>query len=1162
MEADTTAGKEGQTKSETAKREEETLAFWKKERIFDETLKQAEGADPFVFYDGPPFATGLPHYGHLLPGTIKDVIPRYQTMRGKYVRRQWGWDCHGLPIENIIEKEVGLNSRKDIEGYGIERFNRAAREAVLRYDKDWKEYIPRTGRFVDMEHPYTTMDSNYTESIWWAWKELSAQGLVYEGYKPMQVCPRCETTLSNFEVAQGYKDITDLSATVKFALVDEKETYILAWTTTPWTLPGNAALAVSKKIEYGIYEQEGKNYIVAESRAEKTLGAKPYRLIREISGEELVGKKYTPPFLEFYNDEKLENRENGWKVYAGDFVTDTDGTGIVHIAPAFGADDMMLGRAEKLPFIQHVRMNGEIEGIGGLSGMQAKPKEDPQKSDIEVVKYLAHKGLLFAKEKIVHPYAHCWRCDTPLLNYAASSWFIKVTDIKNKLISENKKIGWTPGYVGSARFANILEDAPDWAVSRARFWGAPIPVWKCDTCDTQEIVGSVEELKKRARTSGNTYFVMRHGFSESNEKHVVSNAPGSPHHLTEKGKEEAAEAAKILNGKGIDLIVSSPFLRTKETAEIIRNSLGLPEDRVIVDDRLAEIHTGIFDGKDVSEYHNFFSSIAEKFTKTPEGGENLMDVKRRAMAVLIELEHEHKGKKILIVTHEYVSWMLTLGAEGGDIPRGVAIKEPKDDFLKTGEWMELSFPAIPRNSDFELDLHRPYIDEITLECSCGGTMKRIPEVFDCWVESGSMPFAQFHYPFENKKLFEKNFPADFIAEGVDQTRGWFYSMLVLGTALFGRAPYKHVIVNGTVLAEDGQKMSKRLKNYPDITEIIERYGADALRFYLVSSPAVHAEDLRFSEKGVDEIHKKIILRLINIVSFYNLYKEHLPKEEIDSDNVLDKWISARFFETASLVTKGFDEYEIDRGLRPILDFVDDFSTWYVRRSRERVKGDDGEERARAVTTLRRTLLGTAKIIAPVMPFLAEEIYRAVEGEKKSVHLEAWPDAPYYDEKVIKDMAEVRACASNALLLRMDAGIKVRQPLSTLKIKNEHSVVIRNESLSEILKDEVNVKEVVSDGTIEKDIFLDTNITENLREEGYMRELVRALQDVRKKKGLSPHDRVSVAVSSDFAGAGLIGKFEGEIKRAILADSITFGESVSGETISLDGATFSVDIQKV
>jgi len=509
------------TKNEIVEREEKILEFWNKNGIFKKSEEKEAPEGEFVFYDGPPFATGLPHYGHILAGTIKDAIPRYKTMRGFRVRRRWGWDCHGLPLENQIEEELNIKTKKDIEKLGVERFNRAARERVLRYAEDWEKIVPRLGRFVDMEHDYKTMDTSYTESVWWAFKKLHDKGLVYEGFKAMQLCPRCGTTLSNFEVSQGYKDITDLAITVKFELADEPGTALLAWTTTPWTLLGNMALAVNPEAVYVEISFGSERALLAKQRLSIVEGE--YQIVREFPGSELVGRKYRPVF-DYYKNIELKGKENAWQVYGADFVTMEEGTGIVHIAPAFGEDDLALARANGIPIVHHVGFDGAMKPeVVELAGLQAKPKEDPTRTDVEVLKLLVKKNLLFKKEKVTHSYPHCWRCDTPLLNYAASSWFVEVTKFKDKLVAENKKIHWVPEDIKEGRFGNWLLHARDWAISRSRYWGAPIPVWK-DGKGNPVIVGSVEELKKHSKKSGNRYFVMRHGEADSNIRSLLRNA--------------------------------------------------------------------------------------------------------------------------------------------------------------------------------------------------------------------------------------------------------------------------------------------------------------------------------------------------------------------------------------------------------------------------------------------------------------------------------------------------------------------------------------------------------------------------------------------------------------------------------------------------------------
>lgn len=1167
------------TMLDAAKREEKILRFWRERDTFQKSLKKNKDGEPFVFYDGPPFATGLPHYGHLLAGTIKDVIPRYQTMKGKYVRRQWGWDCHGLPIENLIEEELGLKNKKDIEALGVGKFNEAAKGSVLRYDTDWKEVVPRMGRWVDMEKSYRTMDWQYTESIWWAFKTLFDKGLIYEGFKSMHICPRCETTLAISEVTQGYKDITDISVYVKFELENEPGIFMLAWTTTPWTLPGNVALAVNTEVLYVLIAVGKEKYILAKSRLE--IVKEEYQILKEFKGKDLVGKSYKPLFDYYSKDEKLPNRENGWKVYGADFVTTESGTGIVHIAPAFGEDDMELGKKYNLPFVQHVGMDGRFKDeVKDFAGALVKPKENPQEADIAMIKNLAARGLLFAKEKITHPYPHCWRCDTPLLNYASSSWFVWVTKFKDKLIEANKKIHFVPEHIRDGRFGKWLEGARDWAISRSRYWGAPIPVWKCEKCKSLRVIGSLADIMS-GKKSRNEYILIRHGEAEHNKENVLSGNPVTPHHLTEKGKGEVKATAEKLKGKKIDFIFTSPFVRAKETADILAETLGISGAEIVEDNRLRELVTGDLDGKPVSVYHSYFSSPEEKFYKPTPHGETLLDMKRRVMEFLSEIDAAHQDKTILIVTHEYPAWMLAAGARGADVKETIAMKEKAgDDFIKTGDGMELSFVPFPHNANFELDLHRPYIDEMVFDCSyaqrggnsdherrsqCGGMMRRVPEVFDCWFESGSMPYAQFHYlgddTTEEGKIFRANFPADFIAEGLDQTRGWFYNMLVLSMGIFGEAAYRSVIVNGLILAEDGQKMSKRLKNYPDPADVINTYGADALRYYLLSSPVVRGEMLFFSEKGVDEIYKKIILRLENVLSFYELYQESQSALDgkNESPNVLDRWILSRVNELGKQVGEGLDAYELDRAVKPIGDFVDDLSTWYIRRSRERFK-EEGAEREYARKTTCETLLLFAKIIAPILPFIAEDIYRRMGGEKESVHLEAWPEKWNMNEMVLTNMRFVRSFASMALTERAAQKIKVRQPLQKLTIGHTGAKLERWEEFEKILRDEINVKEVSFESEA-RGIVLDTTITPALKQEGRAREFMRSVQDIRKKNELTPTDVITLTIATDEEGHAVVEAFAKEIQKTVRAGSIVFAKEVSGDSFLIDGISFGVLAEK-
>ncbi len=1165
-------------------RENRILSFWKKNDIFQKSLDKPSPKGNFVFYDGPPYATGLPHYGHVLPTTVKDIIPRYKTMQGFHVPRRWGWDCHGLPIENLIEKEMGLKSKREIEELGVEKFNTAARNSVLRYADQWKEIIPRLGRWIDMDNDYRTMDASYMESVMWSFCDLNKKGFVYEGYKVMPFCPHCGTSLSNFEVAQGYKDITDISAFVKFEIIGEPKTYALAWTTTPWTLPGNVALAVNPELSYTKVELNGESFWVASGLVEKVFGenAKDLSAVEVVKGAALVGKSYKPVFPYYANEGTLPGdhearRANAWKIYAADFVTAEDGTGIVHIAPAYGEDDMTLSRTHDLPIIHHVNAEGLfVSEIKEFAGQSAKPKDDHQKGDIEIIKYLAHPQegradytALFKKEKYIHSYPHCWRCNTPLLNLATSSWFIKVTALKEKLIEENNKTQWTPHEIGDGRFGKWLEGARDWAVSRSRYWGSPLPVWRGEKSGKTEFVGSVLELKEKLRPAGNanSIVLMRHGEAESNLTDVISSQKLDEYGLTDLGRTQVKEGAERLKeGDPVTIIYCSDLRRTRETAETVATEIGYDKTKIVFDARLRELNGGDFDGQNWAVRGAYFKDMNERIFKRVPNGESVEDVKRRVNEFLYDIDTRHKGERILVVTHG-LPVRLAMHTAAGKTTRDLVRAGWTDISDPNASLHECDFVPLPHNEMFELDLHRPYIDAVTWQNTDGEIMRRVPEVFDVWYDSGSMSFAQNHYPFDNEEvLLAKNsplFPADFIAEGLDQTRGWFYSLLVLSAGLFDRSAYKRVIVNGLILGEDGRKMSKSLKNYPDLMPTVERYGADALRYFLVSSPAVRGEEVAFTEKGLDDVNKKLFNRLENVFTFYDTYAEKgndskVGEHYVLSAHVLDQWIIARTYGLIAEVTKHLEGFELDRASRPIADFIDDLSTWYLRRSRERFKGDDKADKECALNTTRYVLDKLAHVMAPFTPFIAEDLYQKVRSANfaESVHLEAWPKIHPVDTELLTDMAALRKIVESGLALRAKSGIKVRQPLASFTY--DKSVSLLSVELETILADELNVKAVIP-GT---ECALDTNITDELKAEGQVRELIRGIQELRKTTGLTPSDIITIHVDADETARRTIDTHKHMLMRAVQAELLEYALIEQGNKIEADGISVTILIGKV
>jgi len=862
------------------KMEEEVLRFWEENQIFEKSVAARDGAREFVFYDGPPFATGLPHFGHFVPNTIKDIIPRYQTMRGKKVERRFGWDCHGLPVEALIEKELGLNSKTDIERYGIAKFNEACRESVLRYVEEWRRAITRLGRWVDFDNDYKTMEPAYMETIWWVVKSLHEKGLLYEGHYILPYCPRCATVLSNHELnLGGYKDVHDPAITVRFKVKgpgDRKDlapfpdnTYLLAWTTTPWTLPSNLALTLGPDIDYALIEETGgDSYILAEARLPAYYkDAGEYRIVWRKKGSELAGIEYEPLFPYF----KDEAARKAFRTHTDGFVTTEDGTGIVHTAPGFGEDDARVLKGTGIPVICPVdaecKFTGEVSDFAGLFVKDA---------DKGIIERLKAQGKLFKRDQVLHPYPHCWRCGSPLIYRAVVSWFVSVEKIKQDMLKANSEIYWVPEHIKEGRFGKWLEGARDWAISRNRFWGNPLPIWRCDDCGKVVCVGSRAELKELSGT--------------------------------------------------------------------------YPED-----------------------------------------------------------------------------------------------------------------------------LHKHFVDDIVFPCkSCKGAMRRIPEVLDCWFESGAMPYGQSHYPFENREFFEAHFPADFINEGLDQTRGWFYTLIVLAAALFKKPAFKNCVVSGLVLANDGKKMSKSLRNYTDPMEVINVFGADALRLFLVNSAVVKADDLRYSDEGVRDVMKSIILPLWNAYSFFVTYAniDGIRPEAAPNNpgNPLDQWILSEAENLVEKVGAALDGYDLSRAVDPIPRFIDMLNNWYIRRSRRRFWRSaktgiaNDTDKLEAYGTLHDVLKTLVTVAAPFMPFTADAIWQNLrgDGDPESVHLADFPvpRESRRDRPLEFRMAAVQRAVSMGRALRSQYNIKVRQPLRMAELVtrngDEKKALLE---MAEIIREELNVKDV-------------------------------------------------------------------------------------------------------
>ena len=1143
--------------------EQQILSYWKKNKIFQKTLKNKKRN--FVFYEGPPTANAKPGIHHVLARAFKDCVCRYKTMRGYKVIRKAGWDTHGLPVELEIEKKLGIKNKKEIQKYGIEKFNEKCRKSVFDYKKEWEELTDRIGFWLDMENPYITYDPFYIESVWWIIKQIAKKGLLYQDYKVVPYCPRCGTALSSHEVAQGYKRIKEPAIYVKFHILNSKfkipnsRIYLLVWTTTPWTLPANVAIAVHPDLDYLLVKKDNEYYILAESRKEVLEGQG--EVVKKFKGKILEGLKYEPLF-----DKEVVNLDipspNIYKVLLADFVSSEEGTGLVHIAPAFGEEDMELIKMqnakykmqnEKIPIILTVDEEGKFKKeVRRWEGVFVKD------ADPLIIEHLKEKGKLFKVEEYEHDYPFCWRCKTPLLYYAKKSWFIAMQKVKNKLIQNNQKINWIPEHIKTGRFGEWLKDLKDWALSRERFWGTPLPVWICEKCQHQEIIGSRKDLLKQ-RFSTNQYYLLRHGEALNNKKEIYSSYPEKkPFPLTEKGKKQVEAIAQKLKKEKIDLIFSSDLLRTKQTAEIIGKALGI---KPIYDERLREIDTGRFNGKPIKEGNKFFNPenklsqkelLLKKYNQGFPEGETYFQVRARMFDFIKEVEKRYQNKKILIISHKIPLLMLE------SLSFGLSDKEmmkPKKEWkIEEGELKKWEYKAFPYNKEGKLDLHRPYVDQIQFLCPvCGGRMKRVEEVIDCWFDSGSMPYAQWHYPFENKKLIDKRiqFPADFICEGIDQTRGWFYTLLAISTLLnFGPA-YKNVIALGHVLDEKGEKMSKSKGNVVNPWEMIQKYGADAVRwyFYTINQPY---EPKKFNEEDIKKALNKFLLTFLNSYKFLEIYKPKrfkLSTKWPKPSNLLDKWILSKLANLILTTQDLLDNYQITHATRLIEKFViEDLSQWYIRRSRQRFQNPTNQKDLEKASQILGFVLYTlTKLSAPFIPFLSEHIYRQLGG-RKSVHLEEWPRAnkKKIDVRLENEMNFAQEIVSAGLFLRDKAKIKVRQPLLRLFVRTKRK--LRKEIL-EIAKEELNLKEICFVNRIPKKpnlVFfeneiakfaLDTTITPELKQEGIIREVVRVIQDLRKKAKLVPSDKIEIYLWGPESIKQIIQAKEKEICKTTRAEKI-------------------------
>ncbi|MBP6912970.1 MAG: class I tRNA ligase family protein, partial [Candidatus Pacebacteria bacterium] len=887
--------------------------------------------------------------------------------------------------------------------------------------------------WIDHKNPYVTYEPQYIESLWNVVKESDKKGLLYKDYRIVPWCARCGTGLSSHELAQGYKDVKDLSVYAKFKIIGFDNAYFLAWTTTPWTLPGNVALAVGADIDYAEVKVGTDIFVVAKERVENLFEAGTYEIIAEHKGAEMLGMQYEPlyPYLKnIISGSEAEKMDKAYQVYVADFVTTTDGTGIVHTAVMYGADDFLLGTQLGLPKFHLVNDDGSFKNdMDFLSGRFVRDEEVA----IDVIKDLAHRGLLFKKEKYEHSYPHCWRCQTPLIYYARDSWYIRMSQIRDTLMANNELINWEPDNVKQGRFGEWIKDVKDWAISRERYWGTPLPVWH-DDLGNRHIFTNRNELRAHTKKSGNKYFMMRHGEAEHNVLQIWSSDPANQHHLTDLGKQQVVETAQKLKNENINVIISSPYIRSQESANIIAETIGFDKAQIQTDARIGEYGFGIFNMKGFDEYFNYRAGHEFDMNFAIPEGESLQDAKNRFAEFLYEIDSKYENKNIVISTHG-IAFQL-IHAILDCLNENDSAKNISGTFRKieNGHLESFELVKLPHNNNYELDLHKPYIDEYPVYDDAGNKLTRVKEVMDCWFDSGAMPFAQDGYPLMTDKI---NFPADYIAEGMDQTRGWFYTLHAVA-AIMGKGPaYKNVICLGLILDKDGQKMSKSRGNVFDPWYLCNTYGADTLRLwmYSVNQPG---DSKNFDEKTVKETEGKIITLLYNVLSFYELYRDaSLENNNVpNSNNVLDQWILAKLNELVTSMTNNLEGYKLLEPVREMREFIGDLSTWYLRRSRDRLKDGDAD----AKQTLYYVLKTMAKLMAPFAPFTAEDIWQKLKtsDDALSVHLAEWPVAKKVDEVLLAEMVKVREVCTEGNALRKKLNIAVKQPLASFTIMGELS----------------------------------------------------------------------------------------------------------------------------